>query len=125
MASLRYSAAEESEDTLNASHSLTRSAVAGRRDESGDQYDGSGQRQHVAGITRPKRAAVLHPDHAVHWTSIGSYRQCNTRLENGSVVSPEEQREAVGDDAGRGVVSVGHERRGEEPGEDGTKDQGV
>ena len=48
-----------------------RSAVVGRHDESGDQYDRLGLRQHVAGIASPKCAAVLHPDHAVqldeHW----------------------------------------------------------
>ena len=49
-------------------------------DESGDQYDGSGQRQHGAGITSPKCAAILHPVHAVPSASIGSYRQHNKRL---------------------------------------------
>ena len=64
-----------------------RSAVVGRHDESGDQYDSPEQRQHIAGRASPECAAALHPDHAVHWTSIGSHRQCATRLGYGSVAS--------------------------------------
>ena len=73
---------------------------------------------------------MLHSDHAVHCTSIYSYRHCNTRLENGIVAfTPpialsHEQREAGRDDAGSSVVSARHERRGQQPRDDETEDQG-
>ena len=57
-----------------------RSAVVGRHDESGDRRDVSGQRQHVARSTSPECAAVLHPDHAAHWSSTASRRQGATWL---------------------------------------------
>ena len=108
-----------------------RSEVVGRHDESGDQHDSPGQRQHVTGSASLESAVFLHLDHVMHWTKIGSYGQCATRLRNGSAaaalpsVLSEEQREARRDDTESLSVSAGHERRSQQSGDDGTGDQGV
>ena len=76
----------------------------------------------------PKCDAVLHLDHSVNWTSIGSY---DGESKNGSVAYTlsrllfNEQRETSRDDARGIVASVKHERRGQQPRNDGTKDQRV
>ena len=86
------------------------------------------RRKHMPGVC----SCILHPDHAVHWKSLGSHRQCATWLVHGSVASAllpcvlhEEQRQACRDDAGSVTVSVGHERRGQQSGDDGTEYQEV
>ena len=43
--------------------------------------------EYIAGSASLECAAALHPDRVVHWTNIGSRRQCATRLKNGSVAS--------------------------------------
>ena len=74
---------------------------------------------------------VFRLDHVAHGKSSGSQCKCTTRLGHGGVADAlsnllsKEQREICCDDARSVGVSFGHERCGEQSGDDGTEDQRV
>ena len=116
------------DDSDRGSH---RSGFVGGHDDCGMQYGCHEQRCDDRREKGKECAVVFRLDHVVHGKSSGSHCKCTIRLGHGGVANAlssllsEKESETCCDDARSVGVSFGHNRCGEQFGNDGTEDQRV